>query len=140
MARFVPREQTAFARRLRGEMTGAEVMVWRALRGGRVAGAKFRRQVPVGPYVADFLCLEARLVVEIDGPSHDSDEGRTHDVERDAWFERQGFAVLRFTNDLALTGTEILIREVERALRRAIPSRAAGTPSPFAGEGGMAEP
>ena len=55
MARWVPKEQTGFARRLRREMTAAEAMVWRALRGNRSAGLKVRRQVPIGPYVADFL-------------------------------------------------------------------------------------
>ena len=57
----------AFARQLRREMTMAEAMLWRALRGSRFAGLKFRRQAPVGPYIADFLCIASRLIVELDG-------------------------------------------------------------------------
>ena len=96
MARWVPQEQTRFARRLRREMTAAEAMVWRALRGSRLAGLKFRRQVPIGPYVADFLCHEAKIIVEVDGPSHDDPEQSLLDRERDAWLESRGFRVLRF--------------------------------------------
>ncbi|WP_237478550.1 endonuclease domain-containing protein [Lichenibacterium dinghuense] len=117
MARWVPNEQTTFARRLRREMTTAETMVWRALRDGRVAGAKFRRQVPVGPYVADFLCRDAKLVVELDGAPHDDPEQRVRDAERDAWLGHQGFRVLRFSNDLAIGGTQILVQRVEAALK-----------------------
>lgn len=77
MARWVPKEQTAFARRLRREMTAAEAIVWRALRGSRLAGGKFRRQVPVGLFVADFLCPGAKLIVALDGAPHDDPARRT---------------------------------------------------------------
>ncbi len=116
MARHVPPEQTSFARRLRRDMTAAEAIIWRSLRAGRLRGAKFRRQVPIGPYVADFLCFEARLIVELDGPPHDAPERRQHDERRDAWLRGQGFRVLRFPNDLAVGGTELLVATVEQAL------------------------
>jgi len=64
------------------------------IRGRRLAGFKFRRQVPIGPYVADFACLRHRLIVEADGPLHDPG----HDARRDAWLSTRGFRVLRFTN------------------------------------------
>jgi very-short-patch-repair endonuclease len=71
-----------------------ERRLWRLLRDRRLAGLKFRRQVPIGPYVADFVCLSARLIVEADGPLHDE----AHDAKRDAWLGGQGFRVLRFPN------------------------------------------
>ena len=112
-----PGDQTRFARQLRRDMTLAEAMVWRALRGSRLSGEKFRRQVPVGPYVADFLCREAKVIVEIDGPSHDDPEQSLRDRDRDAWLEGQGFRILRFPNELALTGTEILVQKLRAVLR-----------------------
>ena len=140
MARFVPAEQTGFARRLRSEMTNAETMVWRALRGGRLGGAKFRRQVPIGPYVADLLCFDARLIIELDGPSHDDPEQRDHDRHRDGWLVSQGFRVLRFSNDLAIGGAELMVRAVQRAIFEtpSLPPSSVGLrppPSPAGGEG-----
>ena len=73
-----------------------ERRLWKLLRDRRLEGLKFRRQVVIGRYVADFLCLRHRLIVEADGPLH---EGRQqHDAERDAWLAAHGFMVLRFTN------------------------------------------
>ena len=72
-----------------------ERALWNLLRGRRLEGLKFRRQVPIGRYVVDFLCLRHRLIVEADGPHH---EDSLHDVERDAWLRSQGFRVLRFAN------------------------------------------
>ena len=117
MARWVPKEQTTFARRLRREMTAAEAIVWRALRGSRLAGVTFRRQVPIGPDVADVLCRDAKLIVEVDGPSHDDLEQRARDGERDSWLTAQGFRVLRFGNDLAIGGTEMLVGQIEAVLK-----------------------
>ncbi|HEV2898328.1 MAG TPA: DUF559 domain-containing protein [Pseudaminobacter sp.] len=85
-----------FAKTLRGDMTEAEDRLWQELRGRRLDGIKFRRQVPIGRFVADFMCSDALLVVEIDGSQHaDSD----YDRERDAELKRRGFRVLRFWND-----------------------------------------
>jgi len=84
------------ARGLRQRMTDAERKLWRALRHRQISKAKFRRQVPIGPYVADFLCFETRIVVEVDGGQH---ADSTRDRERDRWFENNGFHVLRFSNN-----------------------------------------
>jgi very-short-patch-repair endonuclease len=73
-------------------MSGTELRVWYRLRGRRLAGFKFRRQLPIGPYFADFVCLSARLVVEIDGEFHEPDS----DDRKTAYLESQGFRVLRF--------------------------------------------
>ncbi|RWE29677.1 MAG: endonuclease domain-containing protein [Mesorhizobium sp.] len=85
-----------FARAMRREPTEAEDRLWQELRGRRLDNIKFRRQVPIGRYVADFVCAEARLIVEIDGSQHA--ESR-HDQERDAELKARGFRVLRFWND-----------------------------------------
>jgi very-short-patch-repair endonuclease len=74
-------------------MTQAEWKVWSRLRGRQLAGYKFRRQVPIGPYFCDFACLSARLVVEIDGAGHEDEES---DDRRTKYLESQGFRVLRF--------------------------------------------
>jgi very-short-patch-repair endonuclease len=73
-----------------------ERRLWRLLRDRKLEGLKFRRQVPIGPYFADFLCLSRRIIVEADGPLHDQE----HDAERDAWLDSQRFLVLRFPNKM----------------------------------------
>jgi len=83
--------QITRARELRNDMTKVEWFVWSRLRGREVGGYKFRRQVPIGPYFADFACRAARLVVEIDGEGHDLDQ----DDRRDAWMRARGYRVLR---------------------------------------------
>jgi very-short-patch-repair endonuclease len=80
----------------------AEAKLWRVLH-ARQFDAKFRRQVPIGPYFADFLSYDLRLVIEVDGGQHaDSDR----DVRRDAWFESNGYRLLRFWNNDVLSNIE----------------------------------
>ncbi len=86
----------AAARQLRRPMTPAEKKLWRSLRSGQMAGLKFRRQHPVGPYVADFCCMKARLIVEVDGDTHAGREA--YDGARTAWLDAQRYRVVRFTN------------------------------------------
>ena len=98
--------------------TRAEDMLWRDLRGRRLDGLKFRRQVPLGPYVADFVCHEARLIVELDGPPHDDPAQRVHDARRTARLGLEGYRVLRFSNDLLLGGSgELVLDAIRRAAR-----------------------
>ncbi|WP_339765564.1 endonuclease domain-containing protein [uncultured Hoeflea sp.] len=85
-----------FARAMRRAPTEAEQRLWGALRNRRLDRLKFRRQAPVGPYIADFICMEARLIVELDGIQH---AGSVRDRTRDAELEARGFRVLRFWND-----------------------------------------
>ena len=87
-----------FARKLRRQATPEERLLWRNLRKSVSGDLHFRRQVPLGGYVADFACLQARLIVELDGWAHDTDAQSAHDAARDAWFAREGFEVLRFRN------------------------------------------
>ena len=84
----------SLARHLRRNTSVTERRLWRLLRDRRFAGLKFRRQVPLGPYVADFACRGCSLIVEADGPLHDA----ARDAVRDQWLSSQGFLVLRFTN------------------------------------------
>jgi len=100
------------ARRLRREMTGPERALWQVLRGRRLGGVKFRRQVPVGPYIVDFICFEHRLIIEVDGDSHIGQADA--DGRRAAWLSRQGFEVARFTNDDVLGATEAVADEIAR--------------------------
>ncbi|MCI5077371.1 endonuclease domain-containing protein [Oricola sp.] len=90
------RRLRAFAREMRGNPTQAEERLWGALRNRRLDMLKFRRQVPIGPYIADFVCMEAKLIVEVDGTQHA--ESR-RDSLRDTDLEARGFRVLRFWND-----------------------------------------
>ena len=96
-------------------MTAAEALLWRELRGSRLGGLKFRRQVPIGRYVVDFLCVDRALIVELDGPPHDDPGQRAHDEARDRWLRGEGYRVLRFRNDLALAGIDLLLADVRRA-------------------------
>lgn len=121
---MVPRvtdERLSNARRLRKEMTAAETMLWRSLR-DRGIGAKFRRQVPIGPYVGDFVCVAARLIVELDGRPHESPERTAHDRCRDAWLGEHGWRVLRVPNDIVIGGGDIVIGRIKAALAPHVPS------------------
>lgn len=93
----------AKARSLRRRQTDAERYFWSAVRNRRVDGYKFVRQYPVGPYIADFVCRETMLVVEIDGGQH---AGSKADIARTAYLDRQGYAVLRFWNNDILTNID----------------------------------
>jgi very-short-patch-repair endonuclease len=103
------------AKELRRNMTPAERKLWAVLRGFPV---RFRRQRPIGPYVVDFYCAEVGLVIEVDGESHYSDEGRAHDAGRDAYLQGLGLRVLRFSNLETLANPEGVALVVERALAR----------------------
>jgi very-short-patch-repair endonuclease len=99
-------EQTVFARNLRLNATDAERKLWSILRQPPFSRAKFRRQVPVGPFVADFLSYSERLIVEADGGQHNDSAS---DRRRDAWLRRNGFRALRFWNSDVLTNTESVL-------------------------------
>ncbi len=117
MAKRGPQEHLDFARVQRSMLTRAEEALWQALRGSRLDGLKFRRQVPIGIYTADFLCVSAKLIVELDGAPHDSEQRQKRDKERDAWLDSQGYRVLRFPCDLAIGGLEIAVQRVRDAAR-----------------------
>ena len=87
------------ARALRGSMTETEVILWSRLRGRQMNGVRFLRQKPIGKYIVDFYCPTKKLVIELDGGQHyDGGESVRRDKERDAFLEKEGLIVLRFTN------------------------------------------
>lgn len=86
------------ARELRTNMTYPEQILWSRLRGHRMDGHKFRRQHALGSYIVYFVCLKARLVIEIDGDTHDAEFRQARDAHRSAYLEKLGFRVLRFWN------------------------------------------
>jgi very-short-patch-repair endonuclease len=94
---------TSRARSLRKRMTDAETKLWLALRGRRFANFKFRRQVPIGPFVADFICYSLRVVIEVDGGQHGES---LSDERRDRWFADNDFLVLRYWNNDMLQNLE----------------------------------
>ncbi|MBF6025858.1 endonuclease domain-containing protein [Lysobacter niastensis] len=111
-----------FARSLRRRMTDAEVRLWFHLRNRAFMGCKFRRQHPVGPYIADFTCIEARLIIELDGGQH---AGSGRDASRTASLENEGYRVLRFWNNDVLTQTDAVLAAIVAELS----ARAALTPA-----------
>jgi very-short-patch-repair endonuclease len=102
------------AKRLRRELTKAEAAMWNMLRDLRPHGARFRRETPIGPYIADFAWLSARLVTEVDGDSHETEQGRMHDLQRDRFLIEQGFKVLRFDNAQVLDGPDYVFTEIQK--------------------------
>jgi very-short-patch-repair endonuclease len=87
------------AKRLRETSTAAEDLLWRRLRRFPVSGTHFRRHMPIGPYVADFACMAARLIIEVDGSQHGHDDILKRDEARTRWLEAEGYRVMRFWNN-----------------------------------------
>ena len=116
----MPNDSTQFARTLRHNQTDTERELWHLLRGRELAGYKFRRQVPLGPYIADFVCLSNRLIVELDGGQHG--EQATYDTERTRWLEAQNFRVLRFWNDQIFEEQESVLATILSGLTPPHPS------------------
>jgi len=105
-------------------MTRAETLLWRYLKADRIDGLGFRRQVPIRNYITDFVCLSVKLIVEVDGESHDFEERQKADQNRDAFFVTEGFEVLRFTNEQVMSNLEGVVE----VIRQAAASRASGSP------------
>jgi len=113
--------QKTRAKQLRRLMTGAETLLWRHLKAHRLARLGFRRQAPMGNYIADFVAHSCKLVVEVDGESHNFEERIRHDEERDRWFASRGYRVLRFTNDDVLKNLEGVVLAILQAAEQAAP-------------------
>src|SRR5215218_8616345 len=110
------------ARALRKNSTDAERLLWAALRGHRLNGASFRRQVPIKNFIADFVCHAARLVVELDGGQHFSDDAERADASRSAVIEAQGFRVLRFSNHDVMTNRAGVLETIATAVAERAPT------------------
>jgi very-short-patch-repair endonuclease len=120
---------------LRRRQTASELVLWQQLRGRRLAGWKFRRQHRIGPYFVDFVCLQARLVIELDGSQHAERAG--YDLARTRFLEARGFRVLRYWNDAVFHRLDEMLDQIATALdAETCPSPACGTLSPHPrGEG-----
>jgi very-short-patch-repair endonuclease len=118
-----------FAKGQRSMLTRAETLFWQQVRGGRFNGYKFKRQVPIAPYIVDFLCAGAKVIIELDGEPHESPERQMADFDRDCWLREQGFVVLRFRNDRLLGNCDRVLAEVKQA----IDARLAPSPAPLRG-------
>lgn len=127
------KETLVRAKRLRRDMTDAERKLWSALRNSQLNGAKFRRQQPIGPFVADFVCQERWLIVEADGGQHSQS---VTDTRRTAYLEGKGYRVLRFWNNDILTNPDGVAQVIAAALSPPHPAQASlQSPSPSRGEG-----
>ena len=109
-----PSETTDFARSQRRKPTEAEATLWRHLRRRQLRGHRFRRQQPIGPYFADFICLQARLIVELDGSQHLDHPDR--DRRRDDYLAAEGFRVIRITNDKVFSDIDAVLELILNAL------------------------
>jgi very-short-patch-repair endonuclease len=108
------------ARALRQSPTTAEQVLWRHLRNRQLAGTKFRRQHPLGPYILDFVCLAQGLVVEVDGGQHADLQAQAYDRQRTVWLRQQGLRVLRFWNHEVVQQTNEVLAHVLQALTPAL--------------------
>jgi very-short-patch-repair endonuclease len=108
------------ARILRRSLTLPEIILWDQLRKKRQGEARFRRQHPLGPYVLDFYCDQARLAVEVDGQVHDMGDNPSRDARRDAWLARQGVTTLRILATDVLNNLEGVLYEINAAVREGI--------------------
>ncbi|WP_323934673.1 endonuclease domain-containing protein [Aeromonas caviae] len=106
-----------FAKRMRREATLAEQKLWLQLRDRRLAGVKFRRQMPIGPYIVDFISLQQRLIIEVDGSQHNEPAGRQHDGARTAYLNQKGFRVIRVWNNDVLSRMEAVLAHIWLSLR-----------------------
>jgi very-short-patch-repair endonuclease len=117
-------EQTKNARNLRTEMTLAERKLWHAIRGKQIIQCRFRRQHPIGPYIADFACVEGMLVVELDGGQHQ--EQSDYDLQRTRFMQSCGWRVLRFWNNQVFESLDGVLSRIAETLTASPPSQ----PSP----------
>ena len=111
-SRTISPKLRANAKRLRRDMTEAEARLWTQLRAHRLMGLKFRRQLPIAGYIADFACAEHKLIVELDGSQHGQDANIIYDAERTRRLQANGWTVLRFWNDDVLKQLDEVCRHI----------------------------
>jgi len=116
------------AKTLRRNLTDAEQKLWYHLRAHRFMGRKFKRQKPLGRYVVDFICLEEKLIIELDGGQHT--ESLEYNHERDAWLRSEGYTVLRFWNNELMNETEGVLERIRLALSSKVASSQTLSPGP----------
>jgi len=110
---------THLAKNLRKSSTDVEQLLWSRLRAGRFEGIKFRRQHPIGQYIADFVCLGRKLIIELDGGQHALPNEILKDRQRDTWLEKEGYTVIRFWDNDVLTNTSGVLEAIREKLLKA---------------------
>lgn len=134
------RRKLLFALRLRRRMTQAEEILWQALRRQALHGLKFRRQVPIGRFIVDFLCMQRMLIIEVDGPIHD--EQQEYDLEREAYLRSLGFKILRLKNHNVMKNLPGTLNTIHRAATAPLgvtPQKEDPSPSPGVENGVVGE-
>ena len=127
---YAPKKTVARARDLRRTMTLPEVLLWQQIRSRRLDGIRFRRQHPIGPYILDFYCEDARLAVEVDGESHSQAEAVEHDNRRTEWLNARGISVLRIPARGVLSELAAVVDHIHRQVRNPPPPPLRGSPPP----------
>ena len=127
---YAPKKTIARARDLRRAMTLPEVILWQQIRGRRLDGIRFRRQHPIGSYILDFYCEDARLAVEVDGESHSQAEAVAHDRRRTEWLNTRGISVLRIPARDVVSELAAVVDHIHRQVRNQPPPPLRGPPPP----------
>jgi very-short-patch-repair endonuclease len=122
-----------YSRHLRKNQSDAEMRLWKFLRSGNFLGLRFRRQKIIGPYIVDFFCSKARLIVELDGGQHSEPEAIKYDLARTKFFKSNGYKVIRFWNKEFLSNTQGALEVIWRAVIQQSPP--SPQPSPASGRG-----
>jgi very-short-patch-repair endonuclease len=107
-----------YSKNLRQELTSAEQLMWDNLRNRKIDDLKFRRQHPIGKYIADFYCHQKLLVIELDGSIHNLPENKDYDRARDEYFRELGITVLRFTNEEVLGNMSSVLKKIRESARK----------------------
>lgn len=115
---IMPKDKIEFARFLRKKATPQEFIMWAKLRNSRYKGLKFKRQVPIGKYIVDFLCKEKILIIEIDGWQHKEEFSGEKEIARTVYLESQDYTILRFWNDQVNTNLVGVFTEIDRWVGR----------------------
>jgi len=101
-----------FAKRLRKNQTSAEKRLWSGLRNKRLGGYRFRRQHPIENFITDFACVKSKLIIEVDGPTHDAEKDREYDERRTAILNAKGWTVVRYANDAVFDDLEEVLDDI----------------------------
>ena len=118
----LPTEILSRARELRRNQTDAESLLWFVLRNRRMAGVKFKRQRPIGPYIVDFYCAEKKLAIELDGGGHAEERQARYDARRSSWLAQEGIEVIRIWNNQVLSQTDAVLQCIWDRLHAQPPS------------------
>ena len=125
LGRYVPAVNHDLVLSLRRRQTEAEGKLWRALRKRRYRGWKFRRQQPLGPFVVDFICFDAKLIVELDGEQHGYEQNAYRDAARTRYLEGQGYRVKRYWNSRLYEDIDCVLDDIGRDICAHFPSETA---------------